>query len=104
MKNDTSKRTEGYKRVYKVLFITIAPVILSATVYNISDFVDTALFNNIMAAQGFTKKEYASLLGIFQGQYSTLINVPLSISSALGGIPCTKSCGNCTDGKQKAGT
>lgn len=83
MKNDTSKRTEGYKRVYKVLFITIAPVILSATVYNISDFVDTALFNNIMAAQGFTKKEYASLLGIFQGQYSTLINVPLSISSAL---------------------
>lgn len=83
MKNDHSKRTEGYKRVYKVLFITIAPVILSATVYNISDFVDTALFNNVMAAQGFSKKEYASLLGIFQGQYSTLINVPLSISSAL---------------------
>lgn len=36
-----------------------------------------------MAAQGFSKKEYASLLGIFQGQYSTMINVPLSISSAL---------------------
>ena len=28
-------------------------------------------------------KEYESLLGIFQGQYSTMINVPLSISSAL---------------------
>lgn len=66
-----------------MLFVTIAPVILSATVYNISDFVDTALFNNVMAAQGFSKKEYASLLGIFQGQYSTMINVPLSISSAL---------------------
>ena len=35
-----------------------------------------------MAAQG-SAKEYASLLGIFQGQYSTMINVPLSISSAL---------------------
>ena len=56
---------------------------LNMKLYNISDFVDTALFNNVMAAQGFSKKEYASLLGIFQGQYSTMINVPLSISSAL---------------------
>ena len=83
MRRDHSKKRESYKTVYKVLFVTIAPVILSATVYNISDFVDTALFNNVMAAQGFSKKEYASLLGIFQGQYSTMINVPLSISSAL---------------------
>ena len=83
MKHDHSRKRESYRTVYKVLFVTIAPVILSATVYNISDFVDTALFNNVMAAQGFSKKEYASLLGIFQGQYSTMINVPLSISSAL---------------------
>ena len=83
MKRDHSGKRESYRTVYKVLFVTIAPVILSATVYNISDFVDTALFNNVMAAQGFSKKEYASLLGIFQGQYSTMINVPLSISSAL---------------------
>ena len=62
MRRDHSKKRESYKTVYKVLFVTIAPVILSATVYNISDFVDTALFNNVMAAQGFSKKEYASLL------------------------------------------
>ena len=49
-------KEKSYKTVYKVLFVTIAPVILSATVYNISDFVDTALFNNVMAAQGFSKK------------------------------------------------
>ena len=36
-----------------------------------------------MAAQGFKKSEYASLLGMFGGQYSTLINVPLSVSTAL---------------------
>ena len=83
MRRDHSKKRESYKTVYKVLFVTIAPVILSATVYNISDFVDTALFNNVMAAQGFSKKEYASLLGIFQGQYSTMINVPLSISNGV---------------------
>ena len=68
----------------RVLFITIAPVILSATVSNISDFVDNALFNNIMAAQGYEKTENASLLGILGGQYTTMINVPLSVATALG--------------------
>ncbi|MGF0034625.1 putative polysaccharide biosynthesis protein [Bariatricus sp. SGI.154] len=83
MRRDRSRKKENYKRIYKVLFLTIAPVILSATVYNISDFLDTAIFNNIMAAQGFKKTEYASLMGIFGSQYNTLINVPLSVSSAL---------------------
>lgn len=62
---------------------TIIPVILSATVYNISDFLDSAIFNKIMEVQGYSKVEYASLLGMFSGQFLTLINVPTSISSAL---------------------
>ena len=84
MRRDRSRRKESYQQVYRVLFITIAPVILSATVSNISDFVDNALFNNIMAAQGYEKTEYASLLGILGGQYTTMINVPLSVATALG--------------------
>ena len=36
-----------------------------------------------MAVQGYSKVEYASLLGMFSGQFTTLINVPTSISSAL---------------------
>ena len=84
MRRDHSRKKENYHRIYKVLFVTIAPVILSATVSNISDFVDNALFNNIMAAQGYGKTEYASLLGILGGQYTTMINVPLSVATALG--------------------
>ena len=83
MRRDRGHKKESYKRIYKILFLTIAPVILSATVCNISDFIDNAMFSNIMAAQGFKKSEYASLLGMFGGQYSTLINVPLSVSTAL---------------------
>ncbi len=83
MWRDRSRKKENYRRIYKILFLTIAPVILSATVYNISDFLDTAIFNNIMAAQGYKKTEYASFMGIFNSQYNTLVNVPLSVSSAL---------------------
>lgn len=83
MWRDRSRKRESYRRIYKILFLTIAPVILSATVYNISDFLDTAIFNNIMAAQGYQKTEYASLMGIFGSQFNTLINVPLSVATAL---------------------
>lgn len=84
IRRDRSRKKERYKLIYKILFLTIAPVILSATVSNISDFADNALFSNIMAAQGYSNKEYASLLGILSGQYATMINVPLSVSTALG--------------------
>ena len=35
MERDRGNKTESYKRVFKVLLLTIAPVILSATVYNL---------------------------------------------------------------------
>lgn len=83
MRRDRTKKRENYNRIFKILLLTIAPVILSATVYNISDFVDNAIFAQIMSAQGFKKTEYAELLGMFSSKYNTLVNVPLSIASAL---------------------
>lgn len=82
MRRDRSRKRENYQQIFKILMLTISPVILSATVYNISDMLDNAIFAQIMAAQGHKKAEYAELLGMFGTKYTTLINVPLSISSA----------------------
>lgn len=83
MKQDQTKKVEKPKYIYKILFLTIVPVILSATIYNISNLLDQAIFSNVMAAQGYTEKEYTSLLGMFNGQYDTITNIPLSLASAL---------------------
>lgn len=83
IRRDRTRRVESQKTIYKVLFLTIAPVILSATVYNISNLIDQTMFSNIMAAQGMAEKEYSSLLGLLNGQYDTMTNIPLSVSSAL---------------------
>ncbi|MDO4311877.1 MAG: polysaccharide biosynthesis protein [Eubacteriales bacterium] len=83
MKRDTGHRKESGRHICKVLLFTIAPVILSATVYNISNLLDQAVFTNIMAIQGVPKKEYTELLGMFSGQYDTMTNIPLSVASAL---------------------
>lgn len=83
MKRDQTKRLESRQYVYRVLFATIGPVVLSATVYNISNVIDCAVFNTIMSVQGFVEDEYAPLLGMFTGKYEMMINVPLSVASAL---------------------
>ena len=81
---DKSHSVEGYNDIYKVLFLTIAPVILSTAIYNISETFDQGVFSNVMAAQGHSEKEIASLLGMFTGKYNTIINIPLAIANSLG--------------------
>ena len=83
LRMDRSKHTEDYKTIFKLLLLTIAPVILSTTVYNLSNVVDSAMFNKIMTAQVFSEKECVTLLGKL-GQYYTLFNVPLAVANALG--------------------
>ena len=82
--NDNNSQTESYKAIYSVLFLTIAPVVLSTAIYNISDTIDQGIFSSIVVAQGYTQKEAASFLGMFTGKYNTLINIPIAIANALG--------------------
>ena len=83
LKSDTTRRKESYKRIIKILLITIAPIIFSTAIYNINQILDLTIFNKVMAAQGFTEKEYMALQGIYTGKYNTLINVPLAMANGL---------------------
>lgn len=74
---------ESYIDIFKVLIITIIPVVLSSAISNINTILDQGIYNNIMASQGYSEGEYANLWGIFSGKYKVLINVPLGVSSAL---------------------
>lgn len=84
VQRDKARELEGYGDIYKILLLTIAPVILSTAIYNISETLDQGIFSNIMVAQGHSEKETAELLGMFTGKYNTLINIPLAIANALG--------------------
>ncbi len=81
---DYSTDLENYSYIYKVLLLTIAPVILSTAIYNVSETVDQAIFSNIMIGQGHTAVETAELLGMFTGKYNTLIHIPLAVANAFG--------------------
>lgn len=80
---DHIRKREGYRRILKILLLTMAPVIFSTAIYNINQIMDLTIFNSIMSAQGYTEKEYMAMQGIFTGKYNTLINVPLAMANGL---------------------
>lgn len=72
---------ETNSQIYNLLFLTITPIIISSTVYNISSVVDDLVFSNIMAYKGLGD-EIVTDWGIF-GEYHLLFNIPVAIASAL---------------------
>ena len=74
---------EAYGSVLKILILTIIPILLSTTLYNLVSIVDQGLFKNLAIAQGNTSDQVSQWWGIYSGYYRVLVNVPISISSAL---------------------
>lgn len=76
-------KTESYHHIFKVLILTIVPVLLSTTIYNISSILDQGVFKNVALLQGYSSDDIDTWWGIFAGKYKLLINVPISIASAM---------------------
>ena len=83
MKREKNVEVDSFAYVMKILVITIIPVLLSSTIYNISGIIDQGLFKNIATMQGYAIEEIDVWWGVFSGKYKVLINVPISIASAL---------------------
>lgn len=79
---DPVRNTEGYGRIFAALLMTILPIILSSTIYNISDTLDQGIFNYIMDDKGFSDMK-AAWWGIYSTKYKVLMNVPVALSSAV---------------------
>ncbi len=83
MKKERRAKTESYQRIFRALIFTIVPVLLSTTIYNISSILDQGIFKNVVLLQGYTDDQMDTWWGIYTGEYKLLINVPISIASAM---------------------
>ena len=83
MKRERNIKVDSFSYTMRILIITIIPVLLSTTIYNISGIIDQGLFKNIAVLQGSTAEQIDVWWGVFSGKYKVLINVPISIASAL---------------------
>ena len=63
---DNRHQPESYKNIYKMLTLTMAPVVLSSVIYQVSGIIDSSLY------------------GVYSSKYKMLVNVPMAMATALG--------------------
>lgn len=83
MRRDKSRNQESYGTIMRILLITIVPVLLSTTVYNVSSILDNGIFKHVAVLQGYHADDISVWWGIFARKYKTIINIPISIASAM---------------------
>ncbi|RDU23073.1 putative polysaccharide biosynthesis protein [Anaerosacchariphilus polymeriproducens] len=83
IRRDRYSKKESYRKIFYVLMMTIVPVILSTTVYNISGILDQGIFKSPMLQHGLSADVRSQMWGIFSGKYKVLTNVPIAIASAV---------------------
>lgn len=79
---DATNSTESYSQIFKVLMLTIIPVVLSTAVYNISNIIDQRIYNDVMISKGLESIRTIHL-GVYSGKYRVLINIPIALGSAM---------------------
>ena len=83
MKKDPTKKILENNTIYRMIALTVIPLVLTSTIYQISSLLDSALFSNILKMIGYQSSFISSLYGIYSSKYQLLINLPLGITSAL---------------------
>lgn len=83
VESDTTSEKEPFADILKTLVLTIIPVILSTTIYNLSGLVDSGIFSNIMTSKGMDHDLIDTYVGMFTGNYRLIVNVPIALASAL---------------------
>ena len=80
---DVSGADSSYKDIFKIIFLMVTPVILSTFIYNVSATIDQTIFVDVMDFKGMAADTAASLYGVFQTKYYTLINVPVALANSM---------------------
>ena len=81
-RKDVSGRTESYRRLVRILTITVLPIVISSGIYNCSNVLDNYLFGQGMDKLGYMEDSITTYWGAL-GQYQLLFNIPVAVSNAL---------------------
>ncbi len=79
---ESAANVDSYSQIFRLIILTILPVLLSSTVYNISTIIDIRIYNRIMIAKGLEDVK-AYNWGVYAGKYRILVNVPIALANAM---------------------
>jgi stage V sporulation protein B len=79
---ESANNVDSYSTIFRLIILTILPVLLSTTVYNISTIIDLRIYNRIMIEKGLDAVK-AYNWGVYSGKYRILVNVPIALANAM---------------------
>lgn len=79
---DVGGKADSYGQIFRLILLTILPVLLSTTVYNLSNIIDIRIYNDVMIQKGLEDVK-AYNWGVYSGKYKVLINVPIALGNAM---------------------
>lgn len=79
---DMGGKADSYGQIFRLILLTILPVLLSSTVYNLNNIIDIRIYNDVMIQKGLEDIK-AYNWGVYSGKYRVLINVPIALGNAM---------------------
>lgn len=100
---DKKQRTLPYQVIFKQIFLTVTPIVLSTFIYNLSFSLNQIIHSKISHyIRGFQEKEIAIEFGVFAGKSVMIINIPIAIAAAVSTAVIPDISSSCTVGDIKA--
>lgn len=81
-RKDITKSNEDYASIFRILILTIVPVLLSSVMYNLCGVLDQIFYNHHMLSLGQEELKTFNW-GVYSGKYKVLINLPIALASAM---------------------
>ena len=82
-RRDASGQDEDAALAAKALLFTILPIVFSQTVYQIGYTIDDMVFSRFMNTTTLNADAITSMQGVFNTQYNQMVNLPVSIATAM---------------------
>ena len=80
---ESDEITEDNRIIYKAIILTVIPVIISQSIYQLGYTLDDLIFGNIMCIRGYAEIYVTDLQGVFNTQYNQMINLPTAIATSM---------------------
>lgn len=80
--HDVRGRVDSYGQIFLQILMAVVPVLLSTTVYNISNVLDIGIYGNVMIQKGLEDVKTYNW-GVYSLKYRVLVNVPIALANAM---------------------
>ena len=83
IKRDKTTDILSYGMIFRILIITVTPVILGAVLNNCTNYIENKMFFSITSDLGYDETLVIQMHGVYAGKYSIFVSLPTGIATAL---------------------